>query len=146
MLVQPLSALLLTLTVTNTVQEPTRTLEPTESELAQFQLTTDEDYFDGNGKTPAFRVSGVGMFAASAADLITTEYGLTRGLDEGNPAASSRGLRVVTHVVGPVAVYYATEKLQREGRTKTALFLRISLMAAYSYAAIHNTRLIGASP
>ena len=144
MLVQPLTALLLTLSAASTAQ-PTRTLEPTEAELAQFQLTPEPDYYDGTGAT-ALRVSGVGMFAASAADLLTTEYGLSQGLDEGNPAASSRGLRVVTHVVGPAAVYYATEKLQREGKTKTALILRISLMAVYSYAAIHNARLIHSTP
>jgi hypothetical protein len=145
MLVQPLSALLLTLSNANTAP-PTRAIEPTEAELAQFQLSPKQDYFDGYGKTPAFQVSGVGIFAASAADLLTTEYGLSRGYREGNPAASNRGLRVVTHVVGPAAVYYATEKLQREGKTKTALFLRVSLMVAYSYAAVHNARLMGASP
>ena len=127
-------------------EEQLRTIEPTESELAQFQLTPERDYLHESDSAPAFRVFGVGMFAASAADLITTERGLSQGFAEGNPAASQRGLRIATHVVGTMAVYYTTEKLQRTGKTKTALLLRISLMAAYSYAAIHNARLIGASP
>ena len=38
------------------------------------------------------------------------------------------------------------EEQTRTGKIKTALLLRISLMAAYSYAAIHNARLIGAAP
>jgi len=149
MLVQTFSALALSLTLASDaqpVQEPTRTLEPTESELAQYQLTPEQDYRGESKSSPALVASGVGMFAASAADLITTERGLSQGFAEGNPAASQRGLRLATHVVGPMAVYYATEKLQRAGKTKTALLLRISLMAAYSYATIHNARLLGSSP
>ena len=147
MLVQPLSALALALSITSAADEqPTRKIEPTESELAQYQLTPEPDYFGEPGSSPALRVTGVGMFAASAADLITTEYGLSQGIDEGNPVASQRGLRIATHVAGPLAVYYATEKLKREGKTKTALILRISLMAAYSYAAIHNARVINSTP
>lgn len=148
MLVQPLSALALALAIANgpaAEQGHARTIEPTQSELAEFQLPPATDTFDVGG-TPALRASGVGMFAASAADLITTEVGLNRGLNESNPAAANRGLRIATHVVGPMAVYYATERLQRSGRTKSALLLRISLMAAYSYAAIHNARLINAAP
>ena len=153
MLVQTFSALALSLTLASNAEpvddrdeEQTRTLELTESELAQYQLTPERDYLGESDSSPTLRVSGVGMFAASAADLITTERGLSQGLAEGNPAASQRGLRIATHVVGPMAVYYATESLQKAGKTKTALLLRISLMAAYSYAAIHNARLIGASP
>ncbi len=153
MLVQTFSALALSLTLASSAEpvddgeeEQTRTIEPTKSELAQYQLTPERDYLGESDNSPAFRVSGAAMFAASAADLITTEHGLSQGFAEGNPAASQRGLRIATHVVGPMAVYYATEKLQRAGKTKTALLLRISLMAAYSYAAIHNARLIGSSP
>ena len=149
MLVQTLSTLLVTLTLANGAeidQAPVRALEPTESELAQFQLTPEPDYYGDSYRTPAFTASGIGLFAASAADLITTEYGLSRGLEEGNPAASQRGLRLATHIAGPAAVYYATEKLQKAGKTKTALFLRVSLMVAYSYAAIHNARLISSTP
>ena len=153
MLVETFSALALSLTLASNAEpvddgdeEQTRTIEPTESELARYQLTPERDYLGESDSSPALRVSGVGMFAAAAADLITTERGLSQGFAEGNPAASHRGLRIATHVVGPMAVYYATEKLQRAGKTKTALLLRISLMAAYSYAAMHNARLLGAAP
>lgn len=156
MLVQTFSALALSLTLASDAEpvddrahpaeEQTRTIEPTQSELAQYQLAPKRDYLGESNSSPALRLSGVGMFAASAADLITTERGLSRGFAEGNPAASQRGIRIATHVVGPMAVYYATKKLQRAGKTKTALLLRVSLMAAYSYAAIYNARLIGASP
>jgi len=124
--------------------EPPRVIEPTQSELAQFRIAPELDYYGASGSSPALRLSGVGMFAASAADLLTTEQGLARGFDEGNPAAANRGLRIATHVAGPMVVYYATEKLERAGKPKTALLLRVSLMVAYSYAAIHNARLMSA--
>ncbi len=152
MLVQSFSALALSLSLAGTEPaesregEPTRTIEPTQSELSQYRVTPEPDYFDEAVNSPALRISGLGMFAASAADLITTEQGLSSGLAEGNPAASRRGLRIATHVAGPMAVYYATEKLQRAGKPKTALLLRVSLMVAYSYATIHNARLMNATP
>jgi hypothetical protein len=85
-----------------------------------------------------FHAAGLGMFAASAADFATTEVGLSRGLQEGNPAASNRGIRVLHHVVGPAVVYWSTERLEKSGRTRLALGLRIALMVAYSYATVHN--------
>ena len=153
MLVQTFSALALSVVAhgSEPVEEsvgdsPTRTIVPTQSELAQYQITPELDYFGEIATHRRCDFSGVGMFAASAADLITTEQGLSQGLTEGNPAASQRGLRIATHVAGPMAVYYATEKLQRAGKPKSALLLRVSLMVAYSYAAIHNARLINSTP
>jgi hypothetical protein len=152
MLVQTFSALALSLMLVGgepaeeLSEAQSRTIEPTQHELAQYRITPEPDYFDETGTTSALRLSGIGMFAASAADLITTEKGLSQGLAEGNPAASHRGLRIATHVAGPMAVYYATEKLQRTGKPKTALLLRVSLMVAYSYAAIHNAHLMSSTP
>ena len=123
-----------------------RTIAPTPSDLAAFQLGPELDVVHDDGVSFGFRFSGVGMFAASSADLVTTEWGLSEGLAEGNPAASQRALRIATHVAGPAVVYYATQRLEREGRARLALALRISLMVAYSYAAVHNTRLITSSP
>jgi hypothetical protein len=48
--------------------------------------------------------------------------------------------------VGPAAVYWTTERLQKSGRTKLALGLRIALMAAYSYAAVHNLGQVSGVP
>lgn len=131
----------------NENQQQTRPLEPSESDLESFRLTSPEsDLIIDDGHSAFFRASGVGMFAASAADIATTEWGLSQGLHEANPAASQRGLRLATHVVGPAVVYWASDRLARKGRPKLALGLRIGLMVAYSYAAIHNARLIQASP
>ena len=131
----------------NETPQQTRPLEPTESDLESFRLPSPEgDFIIDDGRSVFFRASGVGMFAASAADIATTEWGLSQGLHEANPAASQRGLRVATHIVGPAVVYWASERLIRDGKPKLALGLRVTLMVAYSYAAIHNARLIQGSP
>jgi hypothetical protein len=122
--------------------ERQRPIQPTEAELESFKLPPPdmrEAEVDGPATgSSAFQIAGIGLFAASAADFATTEIGLSRGLQEGNPIASQRGVRLVHHVVGPAAVFWTTERLQKSGRTKLALGLRIALMAAYGYASVHN--------
>ena len=129
--------------------EQDRLIQPTPDEIERFELPPP-DLPTGvslpSEGSPIFEFSGVGLFAASAADFATTEWGLSRGLQEGNPIASQRGIRLVHHVVGPAVVYWTTERLQKNGKTKLALGLRIALMAAYSYAAVHNLRQVGGLP
>src|SRR3990172_3806769 len=130
--------------------ERERPIRPTQDEIESFELPA-QSVLEAGGlipydKSPLFEASGVGLFAASAADFATTEWGLSRGLQEGNPVASQRGVRLLHHVVGPAAVYWTTERLQRSGKTKLALGLRIALMAAYSYAAIHNLHQVNGVP
>lgn len=125
-----------------------RPLQPTAEELERFQLRPQE--LEAVSPFPEasapFQISGIGMFAASAADFATTELGLARGLSEGNPVASNRGLRLVHHVVGPAAVFWTTEHLRRKGKQKLALTLRLALIAAYGYATVHNLRQVGSVP
>ena len=87
-----LAAIALADDMENENQQQTRPLEPTESDLESFRLTSPEsDLIIDDGDSAFFRASGVGMFAASAADIATTEWGLSQGLHEANPAASQRG-------------------------------------------------------
>ena len=130
--------------------EQERPIQPTQAEMESFQLPapggSEAEVSIPAESSPIFAFSGAGLFAASAADFVTTEWGLSRGLQEGNPVASQRGIRLVHHVVGPAAVYWTTERLQKSGRTKLALGLRIALMAAYSYATVHNLRQVESLP
>ena len=127
--------------------ERERTIQPTPDELERFELPRPETPASLSAEgSPLFEFSGVGLFAASAADFATTELGLSRGLQEGNPVAGRRGIRLAHHVVGPAAVYWTTERLRRSGKPKLALGLRIALMSAYSYAAFHNLRHTSAVP
>lgn len=124
--------------------ESQRPLEPIASDLEAFSLRPPATVSIDTGATPLFHLAGWGMVAASAADLATTEWGLSRGLREANPLASDRGVRLLHHVAAPAAVWWTTERLRRSGRTKLAVSLRIALMAAYGYAAFHNAHRIGA--
>jgi hypothetical protein len=83
------------------------------------------------------------MFAASAGDVATTEWGLAQpGIYEGNPVSTHRGVRIATHVVAPAVVWWTTEEMHKRGRKKLAFAIRIGLMIAYSYATAHNLRTI----
>ena len=85
----------------------------------------------------------LGRVAASGSDLATTEWGLQQdGIYESNPVSINRGVRIATHVLAPAVVYWTTEKMHQRGRKKLALALRIGLMVAYSYAAMHNIRTV----
>jgi len=126
--------------------EQERPIQPTRDEIESFELPPPAGASLPDDGSPVFEISGLALFAASAADVATTEWGLSQGLQEGNPAASQRGIRLVHHVLGPAAVYWTTERLQKNGKTKLALGLRIALMAAYSYAAVHNLRQVGGLP
>lgn len=128
--------------------DPRTSIEPTQDELESFRIPGSEasHTIGADESSPILKATGWGMFAASAADLMTTEWGLSEGLSEGNPVASGRGVRIATHVVGPAAVWWTTDRLERSGQPKLALSLRIALMAAYSYATIHNLRQVGAIP
>ncbi len=133
------ATLVLFLTAGSAFSSETRSIQPTQEELESFELPRPApDVLASRGDSVWFEASGVGIFAASAADFATTEWGLSRGLQEGNPIASHRGIRLVHHVVGPAAVYWATDRLEKKGKTKLALALRIAVMTAYSYAALHN--------
>ena len=91
-----------------------------------------------------FQAFGVGMFAASAGDLATTEWGLNQpGIYEANPLAGNRGVRVTAHVLVPAAVWWTTKRLHQDGHDKAALWVRIAVTAAYGYAVMHNLRTAG---
>jgi hypothetical protein len=57
------------------------------------------------------------MIAASAADLVSTEYALASGhAAEGNPLMRSRPLRITTNLTVPFLAYFLTQKNPRLGK------------------------------
>jgi hypothetical protein len=91
-----------------------------------------------------FQSFGVGLFAASAGDLASTEWGLSQpGIYEANPLAGNRGVRLATHVLVPAAVWWTTKRLHKNGHDRAALWVRIAATAAYGYAVMHNLRTTG---
>ncbi len=103
---------------------------------------------EGHKRQGLYRFFGATMFAASAGDLATTEWGLTKpGIYESNPLATNRNVRVTAHVLVPTVVWWTTNKMRKNGHHKAALWIRIGVTAAYGYAVMHNLRTTGsASP
>lgn len=118
-----------------------------ESEEGADRAAPQSEVDDTQGRV-LFQAFGVGMFAASAGDLVTTEWGLTKpGIYETNPLATNRGARVSAHVLVPAVVYWTTSKMRKNGHHKAALWVRIGVTAAYGYVVMHNLRTAGsASP
>ena len=120
-----------------------------QSSRARFNQTTEVTDLRGEvGEPwqggPLFDVFGIGMFAASAGDLASTEWGLTQpGIYEANPLAAHRGVRVSTHALVPAAVWWASKRLHQNGHDRAALWVRIAVTAAYGYAVMHNLRTAG---
>lgn len=117
--------------------------EPKKDEEEQHIIIPRSGEIDVQQKDRLFKFTGGAMFAASAGDILTTEYGLGQpGIYESNAFADNRGIRIATHVVAPAVTWWATEKIHKKGHPKLAFAIRVGLMVAYSYAAIHNVRTV----
>ena len=124
---------------------------PSEAETDRAPAQSGSDESKGQGGQEGqglYRFFGATMFAASAGDLATTEWGLTKpGLYESNPLATNRNVRLTAHVLVPTVVWWTTNKMRKNGHHKAALWIRIGVTAAYGYAVMHNLRTAGsASP
>jgi len=96
---------------------------------------------DSDERSGVFDAFGWAMAASSAADVASTEWGLRQpGVFERNPLMGNRSLRIGVHVATPAAVWWLTERMHRQGQKKVALIVRISVVAAYGYATLHNLR------
>ncbi len=121
--------------------------EPDDRVPAQSEIDESKVQEGKNGQG-LYRFFGAIMFAASAGDLASTEWGLSKpGIYETNPLAMNRNVRVTAHVLVPTVVWWATNKMRKNGHHKAALWIRIGVTAAYGYAVMHNLRTAGsASP
>jgi len=131
--------------------DPTAFLAPTDLRAAlttaAFQPHDFQNNPLGQSRGGFFTAMGVGMFAASAGDLATTELGLARpGITEANPFQRNRLVRLTTHAAVPALLWWTTDRLHARGKTKLALVMRIGFTAAYGYAVLHNTRSMGGRP
>lgn len=86
---------------------------------------------------------GMGMFVAASGDVASTEWGLSRaGVYEANPLMRNRAVRIGTHVMAPMAMWWASEQLYNKGQRKLAWAVRIGVAAAYGYASLRNVRAV----
>jgi len=144
---QILCSMGLLLFLTSTVPPGARACSPVKKSEPLSQTETDEskESIEQEGQG-LYRFFGATLFATSAGDLATTEWGITQpGVYESNPLAANRNIRVTAHVLVPTVVWWTTNKMQRNGHHQAALWLRIGVTAAYGYALMHNLRTAGAA-
>ena len=123
------------------------TIQPQFAETFEFQSPNSkalsQHFLEERREQPSrlFQGFGIAMFAASTADVATTEWALSRPQNyEANPLMANRGVRIAAHAALPAAAWWTTEWMQKQGHRKAALFLRIGVTAGYSFLALHNSR------
>ena len=119
---------------------------PAQSEVDESKGQERPERLDEQNGPGLYRFFGATMLAASAGDLATTEWGLTKpGIYETNPLATNRNARVTAHVLVPTVVWWTTNKMRKSGHYNAALWIRIGVTAAYGYAIMHNLRTAGSA-
>ena len=101
---------------------------------ASAQPDVDEHFY----KDPWFYA----LTASLAADLVTTEIGLARGLDEGNPVARQRAVRYPLRIGATLLTYHYARKAERAGHHRWANVLRTTSLSFNLYATGWNVAVI----
>lgn len=93
-----------------------------------------------------WRLCGWLIFVSSGGDIVSTELGLRiAGVYETNPLKQERWVRITTNVAAAGLIYWASERLYPEHRV-IAWVLRVSFIAIWSYATVHNLRIARGPP
>ncbi len=87
-----------------------------------------------------FKILGWTTYGVMAGDVISTQYGLSRGFVEANPLQRNTAVRVSSHVAVAVLANHATARLHDAGHRKTALWMRVAIVAGYGYVTAMNLR------
>ena len=131
------------------IDVPRNSIERTKSELESFRTPMSETYHatGADERSSFLKATGWVMLTTSTAYLYKDRME-TLGGAFGRQSCRFRpgSVHRATHIVGPAAAWCTTERLKRSGQAKLALSRRIALMAAYSYATIHNLRQVGTIP
>lgn len=90
----------------------------------------------------AFSLFGWLVLATTAGDMATTHIGLSSGGREINPIMRHELARYTLPPATAAVLLVTTERL-RKSRPKTALAMRIAVVAVRGYVIAHNVRQIG---
>lgn len=82
------------------------------------------------------------LTASLTADFVTTEIGLTRGLDEGNPVVRQRAVRYPLRIVATLLTYHYARKAERADHPRWANVLRTTSLSFNLYATGWNVAVI----
>ena len=78
------------------------------------------------------------IIGASLADLASTEYALSTGLEEQNPLARRRGARIALKAIATGAVLWTYRTLEKHGHHGWARFILVWSVALWAGAAAWN--------
>lgn len=93
-----------------------------------------------------WKLCGWLVFVSSGGDVVSTELGLRiAGIYEANPLQQERWVRITTHIAAANYVFWVSEWLYPKHRA-IAWVLRVSFIAFWSYATVHNLRLARGFP
>lgn len=88
-----------------------------------------------------FRILGWATYGVMAGDVVSTELVLAQGGYERNPFQENRFVRVSSHAAYGLAMNHLSAKVYKSGRKKTALWMRIAIVAGFGYVTAHNLRI-----
>lgn len=63
------------------------------------------------------------MLSAGAADVVSTEYALSQGIEELNPFMQNRAVRIGTNIAYPVAMYFLLKDKPRAAKWFTIIYV-----------------------
>jgi len=92
---------------------------------------------NGQEESKLFRILGNTVYISNAADLISTEFALSRGATEANPLMRNRAIRIPAKVVMPFVFNRITAKLYQD-HPKIAVVMRLVTTCGYTYLAARN--------
>lgn len=84
------------------------------------------------------RSQEIGVVGAAAADVISTEVGLSNGGTESNPLMENRTARIAVKSGTTAAVILIARELDSAGHTKAASIMRMSVFTLWMGAATWN--------
>ncbi|MGH7262226.1 MAG: hypothetical protein ACREI9_16440, partial [Nitrospiraceae bacterium] len=93
-------------------------------------------------KSGLYNAMGVALVGTSISDLASTEWALRQAdVREANPLMSGGPeARIVLKSTAATLVFVGSDHLHKKGHTRTALWLRIAVVAGYGYVTAHNLR------
>jgi len=87
-----------------------------------------------------FKHLSFGLYAASAADVISTRYAMRHGAMELNPIAGQNVHRQAALSFGAASSTLITTKYLHESHPKTAMGIRIAYIGMRVFVSVHNVR------
>ena len=112
--------------------------------LRHHRAVADIEIIEVRKNSKLYDVLGWALIGTAATDILSTEYGIhSRGLYEANKLGQiGTAGRVAAKSSMTVAIWWASDRLNRQGSRKSALAMRVITVAVWGYVTAHNLRLV----